>query len=63
MKSNKVHFLDCTEDTLHEYEQQALQGNIPAKLNIVLHNQGVLNDKLNQLLAQSSWHVKEEVIH
>lgn len=46
-------FLDMlfSEEELDEVCKLAEEGNLPAKLAIILHNQRILNEKINTLLA------------
>ena len=39
------------EEDIYEITKSAEEGNISAKLTLVLHNQGLLNEKINTLLA------------
>lgn len=39
-----------TDKELERQAERAMEGNIPANFNIILHNQRIINDKLNKLL-------------
>lgn len=41
---------DFTEQQLVEFDVLRKSGNIPAQLNMIMHNQLVLNHKLNRIL-------------
>lgn len=41
---------DFTEEELNEQIKHMKEGNIPAKLNIVMHNQAVLLGKLEEII-------------
>lgn len=40
-----------SEEEIVDITKSAEEGNISAKLTLVLHNQGLLNEKINTLLA------------
>lgn len=40
-----------SEEEIIEITKYAEEGNIPAKLTLILHNQRLLNEKINTLLA------------
>lgn len=40
-----------SEEEIDEIIKYAEEGNIPARLTLVLHNQGLLDKKINTLLA------------
>lgn len=40
-----------SEEEIDEITKYAEEGNIPAKLTLILHNQRLLNEKINTLLA------------
>ncbi len=52
MKYDKVIFPDLTEEEMEKVKADMVSGNIPAMVMIVMHNQAVLNEKLNKLIKR-----------
>lgn len=48
----KMRIIKFTDRELERQVERAMEGNIPANFNIILHNQRIINDKLNKLLKK-----------
>jgi len=46
---NQILFPKLTEKNIDEIKELAEAGNMQAKLDLIMHNQRVINDKLNKL--------------
>jgi len=46
-----VIYPNYTEEELKLVMADALKGNLPAKMNLILHNQGVMNEKMEALMG------------
>lgn len=48
----RMRIIKFTDKELERQVERAMEGNIPANFNIILHNQRIINDKLNKLLKK-----------
>ena len=53
VKYKKVTFPNFSEEEVNKtMKNVGEKGNIPAYLDLIMHNQGVINEKLNTLLGE-----------
>ena len=50
-KTNSVLVTNLSKKDVEEIIKDAKKGNIQAKLTIIIHNQAMINEKLNSLLT------------
>lgn len=52
IKHMMVVFYDMSKEDIEREMLRAGDGNIQAKLNLIMHNQAILNEKLNKIIKE-----------